>query len=352
MRFHYYDNNGNTFLSKFDAGNNPKLYFYDKEFSSANWLCEPKESLQSLYLQRAQQLRDNYKYIILAYSGGIDSTTILETFFYNNLHIDEIIVVGALSQDSFEGSDENHNGELYYNCFPTLNSLKLKGTKITVCDYSLLFDKPQNLSMFNSLETKHNVLDVWMSPHHWWWHELEKQFDIENACVIFGVDKPVYNWDSDLRRGFFEFPSNLVSFYGHRPSYKQQYKLNREFFYWTPDLPQILIKQLYVVDSFFKSHVLTNTIPSYQFFNEQTKIVNRLVYSELKNKLVFVAPKSKSTIFSLRDKFLLKKQSSEIYKDFVKFFDWLKINKPSNFVTNKDGVMVGKICKSKRYYLK
>ena len=88
------------------------FYFYDEEFSKINWFIEPKDSLQTLYRKRAEQIRQDYEYVILAYSGGHDSTQVLETFYYNNIHINEILMVGAFSQDSYTGSDENHNAEI------------------------------------------------------------------------------------------------------------------------------------------------------------------------------------------------------------------------------------------------
>jgi hypothetical protein len=47
-------------------------------------------NLLDLYKERAQQLRDSYDYLILAYSGGSDSDNMLKTFLYNNIKIDEI----------------------------------------------------------------------------------------------------------------------------------------------------------------------------------------------------------------------------------------------------------------------
>ena len=45
-------------------------------------------SLGELYRQRAQQIRDTYDYVILSYSGGSDSDTILKAFVDNNILLD------------------------------------------------------------------------------------------------------------------------------------------------------------------------------------------------------------------------------------------------------------------------
>lgn len=61
-------------------------------FDTVTWK-EPTESFKELCKQRAQQLRASYDYIILSFSGGSDSTTVLNAFLDNNIHIDEILMV-------------------------------------------------------------------------------------------------------------------------------------------------------------------------------------------------------------------------------------------------------------------
>ena len=140
--YFYYDSEMNIYETLADAVSSKKecwFYFHDDVFSKVNWKVEPLLSLDELYRIRAQYIRDKYPYLVLCYSGGTDSTAMLETFYYNNIHIDEILIVGALSQDSHEGTNENHNGDLYHNAFPLLNKLSLPNTKITVADYSKWF---------------------------------------------------------------------------------------------------------------------------------------------------------------------------------------------------------------------
>ena len=98
-----YNPNLNQFTT---VAENVGFYYHDKEFSKIDWNYEPPQSLQDLYRIKAEKIRQDYGYVILAYSGGMDSSQVLETFYYNNIHIDEILMVGAFSQDSYGGSDE------------------------------------------------------------------------------------------------------------------------------------------------------------------------------------------------------------------------------------------------------
>ena len=67
--------------------------FNETVFKLIDWTVEPSQSLKELYVERCQQLRDKYDYLILSYSGGADSHEILYTFLENNIFIDEIQVV-------------------------------------------------------------------------------------------------------------------------------------------------------------------------------------------------------------------------------------------------------------------
>lgn len=64
----------------------------DPKFHSAKWDTEPKQSIKELHRLRAEQIRQTYDYVVLYFSGGADSTTVLNAFVDNNIPIDEVIV--------------------------------------------------------------------------------------------------------------------------------------------------------------------------------------------------------------------------------------------------------------------
>jgi len=66
------------------------LNWFDEIWKTIDYTTEPQESLEELKRQRALKIRDNYKYIRLWFSGGVDSFSALNTFLVNNIHIDEI----------------------------------------------------------------------------------------------------------------------------------------------------------------------------------------------------------------------------------------------------------------------
>jgi hypothetical protein len=212
--FYFYTPDGQKFYSKIKGWSYAKknnqplfLYYYDHIWEKLNWKLEPTESLDYYYKAQAQRIRDEYDYVILCYSGGADSTNILETFHSNNIKLDKIVMVGALSQDSYSMVDENHNGELYRNCFPYLRDLGLESIS-EVIDYTKYFDNIKNFSIYNFGEEWIHEQNSFYSSHNWFWKDFEKyvvpsQYIDKKVAIIFGKDKPVLYSDNNGR--YFKF---------------------------------------------------------------------------------------------------------------------------------------------------
>ena len=117
--------------SKFEAlqkSGNIKFHFHDEVFSQQDWTVEPTESLDDLYRQRAEQLRSQYEYLILGFSGGADSTTIFDAFVKNNIHLDEVVMFHTYSGENDRNSF--YNFETFNVAIPYVEKhLKDKNTK-------------------------------------------------------------------------------------------------------------------------------------------------------------------------------------------------------------------------------
>ena len=316
------------------------FYYFDKEFSSINWTIDSEKSLSDLYRQRAEQIRNDYEYVIIPYSGGYKSSLILETFYYNNIHIDEVLLVGAFSQDSYTGSDENHNGEIYNQAIPTLNKLNLKNTKITQVDYSIYFNNPNNFSLikrYGSDWIKH--IGAYYSPHNLFWHDLKKfigQNNDKKTGVIFGTNSPLLKIED--QKAYTYFPSDNFYNFGN---FQKDQNFTRVNFFTDKDTTYIIKNQLHKILNFNRSCL---------FYKRPTpiEIYNELVF-ELKNPINFKSKKSPTNLISLRDSFLLNKKDSDIYKIYKqstidkKLFIFVR-NSINNFS------VTGSL-KTKKYYL-
>jgi hypothetical protein len=308
MLSNFYYSGNSIFTNKLDgikycADNNKKLnfYYHDSVYDSINWKVEPPNSLDFYYKEQAQRIRDTYDYVVLFYSGGIDSSNILETFHFNKIKLDKIVCVGAFKQDSNSGVDENHNGELYHQAFPYLKELGLDSIT-QICDYSDYFNNIKSFSVYEYGEEWVNHVGTHYSPHHWFWRDIEKHvvpanMETKRVALIWGKDKTSLSKQYGVPG--FSFKDRPCLGYGNTCVTKKLNNVDRINFYWDPGYTNIVVKQLHVLNN-FKHYMLPDT-----------------ALYDLKKPILFKSPKSPNVFLSLRDQFLLNHTTSPIF-DFYK----------------------------------
>lgn len=204
LKYGYYQVNNFRTLSKFEAWqfardnnisqNEIQYFFNDEKFSKFNWEIEPNKSIDELYRDRALELREKHDYVVLIYSGGIDSHVVLQTFLDNNIKIDEIVIF----TNSFS---EFFNKEPLNTALPFVNSLNLTkmGTKFSLVDIG-----PSLQNQFNNEQhlrdifyTVNGLVCPWSYyirsgkakiehfPHH-----VELSQNNKTVVYLYGLDKP------------------------------------------------------------------------------------------------------------------------------------------------------------------
>lgn len=249
---------------------------FNEEFDKLNLLEEPTESLDSLYLRRAIELRDSYDYLVLLYSGGHDSHNILETFMLNNIFIDEIIILDQFDR-SFRKTLEDKEFEfLHQNAYEAefcaiplakhfIDTYSPK-TKLTVVENSFGIhakywenlserDMTENLKssgtlgMIGKTQIRTKDLNQYSSA-------LRKVKENKKVAHIWGRDKVILRHDS-VGYYFVFTDGNIVDFIDvynllTRDSLPQEVEL----FYTHPSMAKCILKQ---------AHILSNGLPFYRF---------------------------------------------------------------------------------------
>lgn len=228
--------------------------FNDEVYKSYNWQNKIDKSITQLYTERAKQLREKYDYLVLHYSGGQDSNNILHSFIDNDLIIDEIIIQVPEPQRKFSIEDKtdfsNYWAEIDFQAIPYLKKHinKLSKTKITIQDMSqtpielLHKDNWMEIMMPGA---SYNIGVLSRAMGNYTTAGMKLTDSNKTVCQILGIDKPLvyYNELDDSYHAFF---SDQTAY--HIPpldkNLKDVYKHNvTEWFYWTPDMPEIVIKQ-------------------------------------------------------------------------------------------------------------
>jgi hypothetical protein len=256
----FYQTNGKIYTNKITAILDAQATladiswnYFDTNFKQYDWTKEPELSIDELYKLKAQQLRAKYDYIVIMLSGGADSTNIVKSFLKNNIHVDEIIAGAPMSGlkgwdwNSKDKHVENTISETKFALFPLLEEIaeKYPKVKITVNDY---FEDILNF------ETDKWIYDCqdWVNPAVGSRASLDKHKHLvdladsgKRIAVLWGIDKPVLRY---AENGDIYTVINDLGVNNAHPPFQTPYpNVDRILFYWTPDFPEILIKQSHIV---------------------------------------------------------------------------------------------------------
>lgn len=291
----------------------PQWDFNNDIYGQQDWLHEPEVGLQELYRIRAQQLRDRYDYIRLECSGGGDSTQALFGFLLNNIHLDEIVFrypkTGSenyqLSSRNF--SCENTLSEYEFAVKPLLNWIgtNYPKTKITIHDYSadMLVDKDRDESWVFSAKEFLQPGHVTKFPNY---QTIDQKYTADSGkqiCVLYGIDKPkMCIKDGEWYLYFMDFQANYAN-----PDIGDYTNITNEYFYWSPDLPEISIKQAHTIMNWFNqadnSHLqYLVRWPNHSVSQRTTyeSLIKPLIYPDF-DPLTFQVSKPSSNFYSEMD---------------------------------------------------
>lgn len=290
----------------------PEWNFNNKIFGAQDWITATGMNIRELYRMRAQQLRDRYDYIRLEFSGGGDSTTALYSFVNNGIHIDEVVFrypkIGEknVSDDPFNHKPENTLSEGRYAAYPVLNWLTgaAPRTKITMHDYTE--------NMLNQVYDESWVLKTkdYFQPGHVFKHSTtgyighKKLADTgQNICILYGIDKPkLCIKDKKWYAYFIDIMANQAM--GDIDDYTN---MTNEYFFWTPDLPELFVKQCHMVRDWFmlpqnKHMQYVCRWPNYSFSHRTTyeHLIKPLIYPDY-NQETFQTSKPTNSFYNEMD---------------------------------------------------
>lgn len=296
------------------TGIHPTWNFHDETFSKFNWTREPEQSLDYFYKLRCEQIRDKYNHIVLHFSGGSDSHNILTYFWLNNIHIDEILVAAPIEYyekftvASLSDNPKDLHNEWFNVIKPDLKWIKenLPRTKITLYDYTkdmLEFNIDQDWVYHAGEHCNPNIVN----RIHRYSSIDQNVYDKKNVGHIYGIDKPLVFTNEGF--WYFAFLDSTLSIQSSlKPVYQTHTHVNVDNFYWSPDLPQLLIKQAHLVKKFFEINTHLNNLAT---FKNRTPS-NRHAYQDIVRNIIYP--------YWRRNIFQNKKSSKVFFKEFDQWF--------------------------------
>lgn len=316
------------------------FYLHDDIWTKSDWTIEPEASLEQLYLRRAQELRAQYDYLVLHFSGGYDSGNVLEICMKHNVIIDELYLHAPLSVASKNINDKscgNMPAETWFTSFPLAQHAKdtvFPNIKITVQD------------------TTTAILDFWSRAKHWHedfnisdfspmngikqaWDDIHPDLKplIDRGLKIahiFGIEKPMVCHDN----GFY-----YMKFLDHHLNAQFPYRsfFNRnqlpqyfEPFYWGDSCADMLIKQGHTIKNYIIKHRLDPGVVLSQTGTAMHHWIGRIVYDR-KLPLPFYPDKDTVQVKGM-DQRLFKDQNTSYYRNWKSGVDYLRTFLPAHWV--------------------
>lgn len=260
----YYTCDGKVFTSKIHAcihatqTKKPLEWIFNNDvFDKFPWHLEPEESLDELYYRRARELREQYDYICLAFSGGGDSNNILESFLRQGLFIDEVVTNVMDNKNNLTTvnagvlNNWNEGAEFKLQTEGRLKELKARSpnTKISVIDLSDgLFDLFNSYGDAGWIEKTRERMNPSGFMRHNFLHmkEIRKRFDKDKKiCMLLGIEKPrTYIKGNMFKMCFSDKACNIATVSEFIEDYTNTAV---EYFYWHPSGASIIAKQCHVI---------------------------------------------------------------------------------------------------------
>jgi hypothetical protein len=288
-RFH---NKTMAILESYTTGYKLEWIFNDDIYRAIDWTIPIDVPLKELYRIRAQQIRDTYDYICLYFSGGADSSNVLHAFIDNNIFLDEIIMFLPKSDvknlNNFDKSNRNCFAEIEFEAKRRLKEYrniihpdtKIRDFDIAEPVFELL--KKDNWFEYNPFDLGTGIGSISREYATFQdFRRLSSLYESKKIAQIIGADKPLVRYDG---YDYYCFFSDDNAYHNLPIDHYQQGFLNNcftELFYWSPDLPEIVVKQA--------QEIKKNAENNLHIRNMLSEIMNRHIgeYREILHPIIY-----------------------------------------------------------------
>lgn len=344
-------NKSKALIEATKTGKSVSWIFNEYTYSKIDWTKPIEVSLPELYRIRAQQLRDSYDHIMLYYSGGADSTNVLHAFLDNNIFIDEIVMAYPkpleASMNNNDTGNDNYFSEIKYSALVHLDKVKHlidSRTRIRVVDQAETtinlfkkedwFEKFPVSTMITPAGTGRQISAI-VDP------ELYKLYDQgKTVCQVYGVDKPMMGIDE---AGYFAYFQDSNTTHAVPSGYDIGDLASKffflEFFYWTPDLPEIIVKQAQEIKKAAETNLIVEQCVR-DFYKIPLHLVRSvfhpIIYCKEANALEFQTEKPTGRVYRPMDKWFWAPEYVESQQNYLNVINYLGRSIDNKYFVDND----------------
>lgn len=295
-------------------------HYNDEVYGSYDWSKDVESSINDLYKRRAEQIRAKYDHVVLMYSGGFDSHNVLMSFLKNGLHVDAL---ASMHQSLDEEPDSvlnlewelqtKHKIKAITDAHPNIEFYKVDYSQLSL---DSLKDKSKDIQFLSGTSTLFCPTTSGITDLK---RLLPEKYQSNNTCLLWGIDKPRLRFKDN--KFYFNF---LDAGFAIRPSAEDS---GFEYFYWSADLPELVIKQAQIVKRFWSAnptliynHPKNSRTNNGIFLDAALDPVQRLVYPYCEHGVYLSWPPPPDNPFGRRDLHIFRSNTEHSYL----FFDRVK----------------------------
>jgi hypothetical protein len=174
-------------LKNLCQGNTTRFALNETVWQQHDW-SEPKQDLYQQYINHAARIRAENDYVRIAYSGGVDSHTILTAFRDANVAPDEIFFWTFLDSELYQC---NTNYEIHRSVIPYINTIQKWFPKVKITNLNFNLEQFKILRSFPVADNNFCVYSagIRMLPTALALSCFD-QLQINGAITLTGADKP------------------------------------------------------------------------------------------------------------------------------------------------------------------
>jgi hypothetical protein len=244
--------------------------FHDDVFAKLDWTVRPAGTVEQAYQQRAQQIRDKYDYVVVHFSGGMDSWTVLNSFLSNGIHIDEVFTRWARAERKYRDPDSNNtdesnlSSEFEYAVLPVLEHVQKNYPEVNIVVDDFSGNLEQDFQESSVLQSNQYQT---MSTFHRFNRKSEKETEQarqgKSVAVVYGYDK--------IRCQVVD--GNFYAYFNDNiGGLDTDLSRHVELFYWTPDMPHIPVLQAHCLKEYIQNNIV--------FTDPDRPMTGKLAYQE------------------------------------------------------------------------
>ena len=324
------------------------FWHWHNEYNAVDWTHDSVTTVQEIYKQRALQLRNKYEWIIVSFSGGSDSWTVLNSFLANNIHVDEIFcrwpfraTEKLFVPNQTDTRTENILSEWEFSVKPVLEQIRKihPQIKITIHDWS---DQVVTTEFSDDywLETQDHLNPGFGMKFNAMGDNERTLIDLgKKTCIVFGIDKPqIWVEHNKVYCYFLDILANTRA--ADEPG------RTVELFYWTKDMPEITHVQAREI----YHHLCLNTttaklVDRAEPWDPNKKhiwdiLIRNIVYPDY-NMSTFQACKDTNTIYTKLDSWMDKMPEQRLMASWNNIIDNVVNSIDDRFFNFRNGIRTG-----------